>query len=56
METIFKKAMENPSFIELANRFGLQVSYMSGKEYINYWKSQYDETGKMIRALGLGAK
>jgi hypothetical protein len=29
---------------------------MSGKDYEKLWKSQYDEMGKIIRALGLGKK
>lgn len=56
LEDVFKKAMEDPSFIETAKRFQIETPYMSGKKYSEYWRSQYDEMGKVIKSLGLEEK
>jgi tripartite-type tricarboxylate transporter receptor subunit TctC len=56
LEEVFKKVMSDPSFIEAARRFQIEIPYMSGKEYSAYWRSKYDERGKIIKGLGLEAK
>jgi len=56
LEDVFKKAMRDPSFIETANRFQIAIAYMNGKEYSAFWRSKYDEMGRVIKALGLEAK
>lgn len=56
LENAFKKAIEDPSFIEVMNQFNVQSTFMSGKEYSALWRSQYDEMGKMVKTLGLVEK
>jgi tripartite-type tricarboxylate transporter receptor subunit TctC len=53
LEDVFKKAVEDPSFIEAAKKFQIEVVYMGGKAYSNYWRSKYDERGKVVKGLGL---
>ncbi len=52
----YKKAMNDPSFLESARTLNVVITYMSGKDYEKIWRSQYDEMGKIIKALGLGIK
>ena len=56
LQNVFKKAMSDPAYIEAAKTLNVVITYMGGKEYEKLWKSQYDEMGKIIRALGLGKK
>ena len=52
-----EKIQENLSvFIEAAKQFGIEVNLLSGPEYTATWKSQYDEMGNALRALGLAEK
>ena len=46
--------MSDPSYVELAKSHQVMVVYLSGKDYEKLWKSEYDEMGKIIKALGLG--
>jgi tripartite-type tricarboxylate transporter receptor subunit TctC len=56
LEDVFKKAVEDPSFTEVAKKFQIGTVYMSGKEYSDYWRSKYGERGKVIKLLGLAYK
>lgn len=56
LEDAFNKSKKDPIFLEALQKFGVQESPMSGKEYTVFWKSQYEEMGKMVRALGLQEK
>jgi len=56
LHNAFKKAMNDPSYIEAAKSLNVDIFYMSGKDYEKLWKSQYDDMGKIIRDLGLGIK
>lgn len=56
LEDVFKKAMEDPSFTEVMKQYNVQATFMSGKEYSALWRSQYDEMGKVVNALGLVEK
>jgi len=56
LEGAFKKAMEDRSFEEVMKQYNVQQTYMSGKEYSALWRSQYDEMGKVVKALGLVEK
>jgi tripartite-type tricarboxylate transporter receptor subunit TctC len=56
LEGAFKRATEDSSFIETMKRFQIGVFYMSGKEYSKFWRSKYDEMGKVLEALGLKGK
>jgi tripartite-type tricarboxylate transporter receptor subunit TctC len=53
LENAFKKAVDDPSYIELAKTLQVEIYYMSAKDYTKLWKSQYDEMGKIIKSLGL---
>lgn len=54
LENAFKKAVSNPSFVEGAKTLQVVIFYMSGKDYDKFWRSHYDEMGKVVRDLGLG--
>lgn len=56
LHNAFRKAMNDSSYIEAAKSLNVDIFYMSGKDYENLWKSQYDEMGRIIRDLGLGVK
>ena len=56
LQNAFKKAMDDPSFVETAKSLDVVTFYMSGKDYDKLWRSHYDEMGKIIRDLGLGKK
>ncbi len=53
LEDAFRKAMKDPSFVEILKKFGVEPGVMTGKEYTAFWKSKYDEMGKVIKAMGL---
>lgn len=53
IETTLKNAMKDRSFTETLKQFQVEEAYLSGKEYTAKWKSQYDEMGKALKALGL---
>jgi len=56
MEDVFKKAMKDPSFIDVMKQFQVEASYLSGKDYSTHWRSRYEEMGKVIKAIGLVEK
>jgi len=56
LQNAFRKAMNDPSYVEGAKTLNVVTLYMGGKDYEKLWKSQYDEMGKIIRAIGLGRK
>jgi tripartite-type tricarboxylate transporter receptor subunit TctC len=53
LESAFKKAVQDPSYLELAKSLQVDTYYMSGNDYDKFWKSQYDEMGRVIKTLGL---
>jgi len=53
LEDVFKRAMKDPSFIEVMKKFQVEEAFMSGKDYSTHWRSRYEEMGKVIKALGL---
>ena len=56
LEGVFEKAKRDPSFTKALEDFQVEGSTLSGKEYSALWRSQYDEIGKVINALGLQEK
>lgn len=56
LEDAFNKAKRDPSFIKVMDQFGVEASPMSGKEHGEFWRSRYDEMGKVVEALGLKGK
>ena len=56
LEDAFNKAKKDPSFVEVMNQFKIEASSMSGKEHGVFWRSKYDEMGKIVETLGLKGK
>ncbi len=56
LHNAFKKAMNDPSFIEAAKTSDIEVNYMNGKDYEKAWKAEYGEMGKILEAMGLRVK
>ena len=56
LENVFKKAVEDPSVIQMVNQFGLELACMGGKEYSALWRQDYDEMGRVLKAMGMGDK
>ena len=56
LEDSFNKAKKAPSFTEVMDQFKVEASPMSGKEHGEFWRSRYDEMGRVIEALGLKRK
>jgi len=53
LEIAFKKAVEDPTYTQLAEALQVESYYMSGKDVSKLWRSEYDEIGKMIKELDL---
>ncbi|MEI9475206.1 MAG: tripartite tricarboxylate transporter substrate binding protein [Deltaproteobacteria bacterium] len=56
LEDVLKNAMKAPSFMEMVDKFKLEASFVSGREFSVVWRSGYDEMGKVIKAMGLSEK
>ena len=56
VEDAFDKAKKDPSFVAVMNQFKIEASTMSGKEHGLFWRSKYDEMGKLLETLGLTKK
>ncbi len=56
LESVFEKAMKTPSFVDTMKHLQIEIFYMSGKEYSNYWRSNYEIMGKVIKTLGFEEK
>lgn len=56
LEDVFKKALSNPSYIEVTQQFQIEIpKFKGGKEYNEYWKSRYEDMGNVIKTLGIKA-
>ena len=56
LETAFKNAMKDPVFIETLKQIGATPNFVSGSEYSAKWRSQYQEMGRVLKALGIVEK
>jgi tripartite-type tricarboxylate transporter receptor subunit TctC len=56
LENAFRNGMKDRTFSETLKQFQVEESYLSGKEYSAKWRSQYQEMGKILDALGLVEK
>jgi tripartite-type tricarboxylate transporter receptor subunit TctC len=54
IENAFKKAVDDPLYIQLCEAVQADRYYMSGKDYSKLWRSEYESMGKIIRDMGLG--
>jgi tripartite-type tricarboxylate transporter receptor subunit TctC len=52
----FRKAMNDPKFIEMARKLNVSTPYMDGKEYTILLKDRIGKYKQVIERLGLGAK
>lgn len=53
LENAFRKAVHDPSFVQFAKSLQVVTHYMNGKDYEKFWKSEFDEMGRVIKTLGL---
>jgi tripartite-type tricarboxylate transporter receptor subunit TctC len=56
LETIFRNAMKDRSFIDTLNQGQIEIAYLGGKDYATKWKSRYQEMGKLLNSIGLVEK
>ena len=48
LEAAFQKAIEDPTVVKKMEDLGLQTSYLSGKEYQEFWASQEEDFKKVL--------
>jgi tripartite-type tricarboxylate transporter receptor subunit TctC len=53
LEGTLKNGMKDRAFTETLKQFQVEEAYLSGKDYTAKWRSQYDEMGRALKALGL---
>lgn len=53
LEDAINKAKKDPSFIETLDNFQVEPAAVTGKEYFETLRSEYDEMGRVIKAIGL---
>lgn len=51
LEDLFAKIAEDKSFVRMVGRFGERVIFMRGKEFGDYWSSEYTKMGTLIKEL-----
>jgi tripartite-type tricarboxylate transporter receptor subunit TctC len=49
----FKKAMDDPEFIEAQKKFEITRCYSSPDEYDKYLRQEFDRIGRLVKRLGL---
>jgi tripartite-type tricarboxylate transporter receptor subunit TctC len=49
----FKKAMDDPAFIEAQKKFEITRCYSSPEEYEKYLREEFERMGKLVKRLGL---
>ena len=52
----FKKAMENPAFQSLYEKFDIEPFYLNSEEYAKYARQLYEEEREMVELVGLKRK
>jgi len=52
----FKKAMDEPEFIEAQKKFDMTRCFSSPEEYEKYFREEYTRIGKLVKKLGLDKK
>ena len=53
LQNAFKKAVDDPSYVQLTKTLQVDRYYMGGKELSKLWRSEYDEVGKIIKELNI---
>jgi len=54
LQEAFRKAMDDPSFVEVMKKFNITKVYRGRKDFEEYFQKQYKEYGEIISYLGLG--
>ena len=54
LEDAFTKALRGPGYAEVVKKYGLDARSIPGKAYSELWRKQYEASGKVIKAAGLG--
>lgn len=54
LEDAFMKAVKSPAFLEVIKKYGLDPRSLPGEEYSKLWRKEYEVSGKVIKAIGLG--
>jgi tripartite-type tricarboxylate transporter receptor subunit TctC len=52
----FKKAMEEPEFLEVMKKFDMPSFYAGTEDYAKYLKSEFESIEKLVKKLGLDKK
>jgi len=52
----FKKAMDDPEFIEAQKQFDMTRCYSNPEDYEKYFREESDRIGKLVKKLGLDRK
>jgi tripartite-type tricarboxylate transporter receptor subunit TctC len=53
LEKVFLEATKDPSFVEAANKYIINVTPMRGEEYTKDWQSRYTKVGEVSKAIGI---
>lgn len=56
IEDVFTNAKKSPSFVKVLNQYKIEALNMSGKEHGAFWRSKYEEMGKILKDAGLAGK
>jgi tripartite-type tricarboxylate transporter receptor subunit TctC len=54
LEDAFAKALKSPAYNDVVKKYDLDARSIPGKAYSALWRKQYDVSGKVIKAAGLG--
>lgn len=56
LEDSFKEAMKDPAFQKMIDQYKVDAKFIGGKDYTPMWRGQYEEMGKVLKALNLVEK
>lgn len=52
----FRKAMNEPEFVEAMKKFDMNNYYLAPEDYAKYFRDDFDRIGKLVQKLGLQKK
>jgi tripartite-type tricarboxylate transporter receptor subunit TctC len=52
----FRKAMDDPEFLEVMKKFDMPSYYLGTEDYAKYMRSDFENIGKLVQKLGLKQK
>ncbi len=53
LEEVFKKVVHDPDYITAMDRMGAEPLYLSGKDFLGYWKGERKWVAETAKVLGL---